>query len=133
MSRRARHWERHLRARRQVAGPYGRYSEPVYGEDDTLRRMERAQPPDAQIEPLDDWLTIAPASDEHETRAGLIIPSSGEVPVKAGIVLACGDEVQGVTPGDKVLFPRGAALEVRLGGEPVWIVRRRDLVARVGE
>jgi co-chaperonin GroES (HSP10) len=105
----------------------------VYGEDDTLRRMERAQPPDAQIEPLDDWLTISPASDEHETRAGLIIPSSGEVPVKAGIVLACGDEVQGVAPGDKVLFPRGAALEVRLGGEPVWIVRRRDLVARIGE
>jgi co-chaperonin GroES (HSP10) len=38
-----------------------------------------------------------------------------------------------VAPGDKVLFPRGAAMEVRLGGEPVLIVRRRDVVARVGE
>ena len=53
--------------------------------------------------------------------------------MKSGIVLAIGDEVQGVAPGDKVLFPRGAAMELRLGGEPVLIVRRRDVVARVGE
>jgi co-chaperonin GroES (HSP10) len=105
----------------------------VYGEDDTLRRMERASAPDVQIEPLDDWLTVSPASDEHETRTGLIIPSAGEVPVISGIVLAIGDEVQGVAPGDKVLFPRAAGMEVRLGGEPVLIVRRRDVVARVGE
>ena len=83
--------------------------------------------------PLDDWLTVSPASDEHETRTGLIIPSAGEVPVISGIVLAIGDEVQGVAPGDKVLFPRAAGMEVRLGGEPVLIVRRRDVVARVGE
>ncbi len=105
----------------------------MYGEDDTLRRLERAQTPSVQVEPLDDWLTISPASDEHETRGGLIIPSSAEVPVRSGIVLACGDEIQGVAPGDKVLFPRGAAMEVRLGGEPVLIVRRRDIVARFSE
>ena len=105
----------------------------VYGDDDTLRRMERASTPEVQIEPLDDWVTVSPVSDEHETRTGLIIPSAGEVPVKSGIVLAVGDEVQGVSPGDKVLFPRTAAMEVRLGGEPVLIVRRRDVVARVGE
>ena len=114
------------RAAEQVDARPERYSAKVYGEDDTLRRMERASAPDVQIEPLDDWLTVSPASDEHETRTGLIIPSAGEVPVKSGIVLAIGDEVQGVSPGDKVLFPRAAGMDVRLGGEPVLIVRRGD-------
>jgi co-chaperonin GroES (HSP10) len=99
-------------------------------DDDTLDRLGRAARPVVQIDPLDDHLTIEPTSDEHETRAGLIIPSSAEVPVRSGVVLAVGDDVHGVAPGDKVLVPRAACLEVRLGGEPVLIVRRRDVVAR---
>jgi chaperonin GroES len=105
----------------------------MYGDDDTLRRVEQASTPSAHVEPLDDWLTISPSSDEHETRTGLIIPASAEVPVRAGVVLAVGDEAHGVSPGDKVLFPRTATMEVRLGGEPVLLVRRRDLVARYTE
>lgn len=105
----------------------------IPGDDDTLHRLTRATTPTANVEPLDEWLTIAPTSEEHETRSGLIIPSSGEVPVRSGVVLACGEEVSGVVPGDKVLFPRAASMEVRLGGEPVLIVRRRDLVARYSE
>jgi co-chaperonin GroES (HSP10) len=105
----------------------------MFGDDDTLRRVEHASTPSAHIEPLDDWLTIAPSSEEHETRAGLIIPASAEVPVRAGVVLAVGEEAGGITPGDKVLFPRSATMEVRLGGEPVLLVRRRDLVARYTE
>jgi co-chaperonin GroES (HSP10) len=99
-------------------------------DDDTFDRLGHAERPSMQIDPLDDHLTVEPTSDEHETRAGLIIPSSAEVPVRSGVVLAVGDDVHGVVPGDKVLFPRAAGLEVRLGGEPVLIVRRGDLVAR---
>ncbi len=99
-------------------------------DDDTLDRLGRAARPVVQIDPLDDHLTVEPTSDEHETRAGLIIPSSAEVPVRSGVVLAVGDDVDGVRPGDKVLFPRAAAFEIRLGAEPVMIVRRRDLIAR---
>jgi co-chaperonin GroES (HSP10) len=44
-----------------------------------------------------------------------------------------GDDVTGVAPGDKVVYPRAAAIDVRLGGNPVVIVRRRDIVARVAE
>ncbi len=102
-------------------------------DDDTLHRLGHAERPSMQIDPLDDHLTVEPTSDEHETRAGLIIPSSAEVPVRSGVVLAVGDDVQGVAPGDKVLFPRTAGLEVRLGGEPVLIVRRGDLVARYAD
>ncbi len=102
----------------------------MYADDDTLHRLERSERPSVHIDPLDDHLTVEPTSDEHETRGGLIIPSSAEVPVRSGVVLAVGDDVVGVSPGDKILFPRSAALEVRLGGEPVLVVRRRDVVAR---
>ena len=105
----------------------------MFDDDDTLRRLERASSSSAHVEPLDEWLTIAPSSEEHETKAGLIIPQSTEVAVRSGVVLAAGDEVHGVVPGDKVLFPRAAALEVRVGGEPILIVRRRDVVARYSE
>ena len=102
----------------------------VTADDDPLGRLHRATRPTAWVEPLDDHLTVEPTSDEHETRNGLIIPGSADVPVRSGVVLAVGDEVHGLAPGDKVLFPRGSALEVRLGGEPVLVVRRRDVVAR---
>lgn len=74
-----------------------------------------------------------PGDRDHETRTGLIIPASADVPIRSGIVLAVGDDVTGVAPGDKVLFPRAAMLELRLGGEPVLLVRRGDLVARFTE
>jgi co-chaperonin GroES (HSP10) len=105
----------------------------VFGEDDTLRRLEAAAGPDTQIEPLDDWVAVSPSADEHETRRGLIIPASADVPVRSGVVLSVGDDVTGVSPGDKVVFPRAATMEVRIGAEPVLLVRRRDLVARYSE
>ena len=105
----------------------------MLGDDDTLRRLERSSQPSAQVEPLDDWMTVSPSSDEHETRTGLIIPQSAEVAIRSGVVLAIGEDVTGIAPGNKVLFPRGSCLEVRLGGEPVLLVRRRDLVARYAE
>ena len=84
------------------------------------------------IEPLDDWLTIEPATEETETPAGLIIPAhaKSETPVRAGIVLACGDEVQGVAPGDKILVLREGTTEVKLGGQTKFLCRRDAVVAR---
>jgi len=105
----------------------------VFDDDDTVSRAERAGGATAHIEPLDEWVSIAPATEDHETRTGLIIPASADVPIRSGIVLAVGDDVTGVAPGDKVLFPRAAMLELRLGGEQVLLVRRGDLVARFTE
>ncbi len=105
----------------------------MLGEDDTLRRLERAAQATANVEPLDEWVTITPSAEDHETRTGLIIPSSADSAVRSGVILACGDDVSGVVPGDKVLYARANALEVRLSGEPVLLVRRRDVVARYSE
>ena len=64
-------------------------------------------------------------------RAGLILPASAEAAWQTGIVLAVGTEPGGIEPGDKVVFPRDAGIEVRLGGTAVEVVRRSELIARV--
>ena len=83
------------------------------------------------LEPLDDYVVIEPSDEETETRAGLIIPASTEAGCQSGIVTAVGSDSGGVEPGDKVLFPKEAGFDVRLGGAAVKVVRRGDLIARV--
>ena len=41
------------------------------------------------------------------------------------------DAAGGLEPGDKVLFPKQAGFDVRLGGAEVKVLRRRELIARV--
>ena len=100
--------------------------------DDTLERFEHARGggPGA-IEPLDLFVLIEPVEDETETTGGLIIPASADSACLSGVVVAVGDEVQGVSPGDKVLYPRSSGYELTLGGEPKRLVDRRELIARL--
>jgi chaperonin GroES len=86
---------------------------------------------DLTLEPLDDYVVVQPADEETETRAGLIIPASDDAGCRTGIITATGAEVEGVAPGDKVLFPRDAGWDVRLAGAQVKVMRRGDLIARV--
>jgi chaperonin GroES len=86
---------------------------------------------DLSLEPLDDYVVIEPSDEETETRHGLIIPASDEAGCLTGIVTAVGSDANGVEPGDKVLFPKGAGFDVRLGGTSVKVLRRRELIARV--
>ena len=86
---------------------------------------------DLSLEPLDDHLVVHPADEETETRTGLILPASTATECRTGIVTAVGPEATGLEPGDKVLFPKDAGYDVRLGGVEVKVLRRRDLVARV--
>ena len=86
---------------------------------------------DLSLEPLDDYVVVQPADEETETRAGLIIPASDEAWCRTGIVTAAGAEANGVEPGDKVLFPKEAGFDVRLGGAAVKVMRRGELIARV--
>ena len=83
------------------------------------------------LEPLDDYVVIEPSDEETETRAGLIIPASAEAGCRTGIVTAVGSESGGVEPGDKVLFPKDAGFDVRLGGSAMKVIRRGELIARV--
>ena len=88
---------------------------------------------DVSLEPLDEFVVIQPLSDESETRAGLILPASATdtAPCRTGIVTAIGSDANGVDVGDKVLFPRAAGYDVRLGGLEVKVLKREDLIARI--
>ena len=95
--------------------------------------IEESRSIDVTLEPLDEFVVIQPVSDETETRAGLILPASAAeaAPCRTGIVTAVGADVGGVEAGDKVLYPRDAGFDVRLGGIDVKVLRREDLIARI--
>ena len=95
--------------------------------------LERSERIDVSIEPLDEYLVIQPTSDETETRAGLILPASAAAAaaVRTGIVTALGSDVNGIDVGDKVLYPREAGYDVRLGGIEVKVIKRDELIARI--
>jgi chaperonin GroES len=88
---------------------------------------------DVTLEPLDEFVVIQPVSDETETRSGLILPATAAAAIacRTGIVTAVGSDAVGVEPGDKVLYPRDAGFEVRLGGIEVKVLKREDLIARI--
>ena len=85
---------------------------------------------DVTLEPLDDFIVIEPL-DESETASGLIVPMNEASQCATGIVASVGPDVNNVEPGDKVLYPREAGYEVRLGGIEVKVVKRDDLIARI--
>jgi chaperonin GroES len=93
--------------------------------------MEQEQHLALSLEPLDDHVVVEPVDEETETRAGLIIPASSEAGCRSGVVTAVGADTEGVEPGDKVLFPKDAGYDVRLGGVAVKVMRRHELIARV--
>ncbi len=95
--------------------------------------MEQEQHLSVSLEPLDDYVVVEPVDEETETRAGLIIPASSEAGCRSGVVTAVGADATGVEPGDKVLFPKDAGYDVRLGGVAVKVIRRHDLIARVND
>ena len=93
--------------------------------------MEDPAPLTHTLEPLDDHLIIEPTEEDVETRTGLIIPQSAEAGCRTGIVTAVGSDAPGIDPGDKVLFPKDAGYDVRLGGVECKVLRRAELIARV--
>ncbi len=95
--------------------------------------LQDPQRVDVTLEPLDEHLVVQPVSDETETRAGLILPASAAAAAacRTGIVTAVGADVNGIEPGEKVLYPREVGYEVRIAGIEVRILKREDLIARV--
>jgi len=82
------------------------------------------------LELLDDWIVVEPL-DDSETASGLIVPINEGAQTRQAIVAAVGPDVESIDPGDKVLFPRDAGYDVRLGGLEVKVLKREDLIARI--
>ncbi|HEX6700636.1 MAG TPA: co-chaperone GroES [Gaiellaceae bacterium] len=95
--------------------------------------LEEPQRLDLSLKPLDDFVVVQPSEEETETRTGLIIPASDDAGCRTGIVTATGSDVEGVEPGDKVLFPKESGFDVRLAGAAVKVLRRSELIARIND
>jgi co-chaperonin GroES (HSP10) len=93
--------------------------------------LEDPRPLRLSLEPLDDFVVVEYALEEAETRAGLILPASLEAHCRSGIVVSNGPDVEGVAPGDKVLFPKDSGYDVRLAGTSQRVLRRGELIARI--
>ena len=93
--------------------------------------LEDTRPTRLALEPLDDFVVVQPSDEETETRTGLIIPASDENGCRTGIVIFVGPDAEGVSPGDKVLFPKDAGYDVRLAGTAQRVIKRDELIARI--
>lgn len=99
---------------------------------------QRVRP--TRLRPLADRVVIKPSPREEMTSSGIVIPDTVKERPQEGTVLAVGpgrilddgkrDPVD-VRKGDKVLYAKYAATEIKLGGEDLLIVSAKDLLAIV--
>jgi co-chaperonin GroES (HSP10) len=94
--------------------------------------LEGSRRTEIHLEPLEDHLVVEPL-DDTETASGLIVPLNEAAQTRTGIVVSVGPDVNGVEPGDKILYARDAGYDVRLARSPlrVRVLKREDVIARV--
>lgn len=92
-----------------------------------------------KVQPLADRVVIKRLEAEERTKGGIIIPDTGKEKPQQGEVIAVGPgkwDEDGekrmkleVKVGDKVLFGKWAATEVKVDGEELLILKEDDIVA----
>jgi chaperonin GroES len=91
----------------------------------------------SEFRPLRDGVLVRPVDVEQMTPGGIIIPDVARNKPQQGHVLAVGPGVRDkrgrpipidLEIGDKILFGKGAGIEITFGGENLVIVREYDVV-----
>ena len=91
--------------------------------------------------PLADKVVVKQVEAEEKTKAGVLITSQSKEKPQMAVVVAVGPggDVNGnevkmvVKPGDKIIFSKYAASEVKVDGEDYLIMRQNDILAIVEE
>ncbi len=88
-----------------------------------------------RVEPLGARVLVRVLEDESVTSSGLVIPDTAKEKPQRGLVVAVGDDEDliKVKPGDRVLYPRYAGTEVRIGGVDHLVVDATELLAVLRE
>lgn len=91
------------------------------------------------LKPLGDRVVIRRLDAEEKTKGGIIIPETAKEKPQQGEVIAVGPgrwDEDGekrlkleVKVGDKVLFGKWAATEVKVQGEELLVVKEDDIIA----
>ncbi len=83
---------------------------------------------DERLEPLDDWIHLQPALDE-ERKGRIYLPANMEGSrLTRCLVMASGDSVTDLHPGDLVLVLASKTIDMRDGTQ---LTRREHVVARL--
>ena len=92
-----------------------------------------------KIQPLNDRIVVKRLEAEEKTKSGIIIPDNAKEKPQQGEVLAVGpgkwnedgDErvAMSVKVGDKVMFKKWGADEVKIDGEEVLVLAESDVIA----
>lgn len=91
-----------------------------------------------KIRPLHDRVVVQRLEAEEKTASGIIIPDAGKEKPQEGEVIACGKGAlkddgnlrpMDVKAGDKVLFGKWAATEVKLEGVEYLVMKEDDIIA----
>lgn len=86
--------------------------------------------------PLGDKILVKPLAEEEKTKAGIIIPDSAQEKPFEGEVLAVGSGriIDGklvpldVKVGDKVIYKKYGAEEIKIEGEELLIIEINDVL-----
>ena len=92
-----------------------------------------------KLVPLSDRLILKNIESEETTKSGIVLPGSAKEKPQVAEVLSVGpggmvdgkEVVMTVKPGDKVIYIKFAANEVKLDGETYLICRQSDILAVV--
>lgn len=86
------------------------------------------------MKPLGDRVLIEPDPQSEETPSGLIIKRDRRLPETTGTVIAIGEKVREVKPGDYVLFSWQVGQEVSFRDERkrYLVMGERDILAVFG-
>jgi hypothetical protein len=80
------------------------------------------------LEPMDDWLHLQPSIDE-ERKGRIYLPANVDgARLTRCLVLASGDQVSDLTPGDVVLALSSKTIDLRDG---TTLIRREYVIARM--
>ena len=91
-----------------------------------------------KIQPLFDNVLIRPLEAETKTASGIIIPDSAKEKPQIGEIVAVGPgkitpkgekEVMVVSVGQKVMYKKWAAQEVKIEGEELLLAEQKDILA----
>lgn len=91
-----------------------------------------------KMRPLHDRVIVKRLAEEEKTAGGIIIPDSAKEKPQQGEVMAVGNgaimadgkiRALEVKVGDKVMFGKWAATEVKIDGQELLVMKEDDIIA----
>ncbi len=90
---------------------------------------------DIKVTPLDDRILVKQLEEEDEKVGSIYIPDSAKEKPQIGTVLAVGTDEELkklLKKGDKIIYAKFGGTEIKLKGDEYIILKREDVLAKIG-